>query len=205
MLRFVVNAFAVSFFAGLVAWAFLSRWSGPVPVWAAFVAWACFFYQAGSSGHALRSTIVGSLFGIVCGWAALLIIQAIPWPAAPGMPSWFALVLWDDTDHPFTIYINLSSLWAGGATLVTALVMALLSRVKALAVFPAGVFGYACVFAAGLAEPENETWEALLSISLENSLIAVSIAMVTGALLGLASKKVSDRLLGGPASAGVIG
>lgn len=198
MLRFALNTFAISLFAGLVAWAFLSRWSGPLPVWAAFVAWAC-YYQAGSSGHALRSTITGSLFGIVCGWAALLIIQSIPWPAAPGMPSWFALVLWDDTDHPLTIYINLSSLWAGGATLVTALVMALLSRVKALAVFPAGVLGYACVFAAGLAEPDNETWETLLSISLENSLIAVSIAMIIGALLGLASKKVSDHLLGASA------
>ncbi len=193
MLGFAARSLVLSFFAGIVTWVFISLWTGPLLVWAAFIAWAC-FYNGQDNSRPLLSNALGIAIGALFGWAALLIIQAIPWPAMPDTPSWWMLVIWQYTKDPFVMDVNLTSLWAGSAVLVTALGMTLLSRVRALNIVPAGVYGYACVFAAGFAEPSPKAWKALMSPGLENALVAVTASMIIGLLIGLAHLKVSEYI-----------
>ena len=60
-------------------WAFLALGplSGYVLVWAGFIAWGCFF-QSGADNNALSKTIVGTSYGALIGWIALLIIVDVP-------------------------------------------------------------------------------------------------------------------------------
>tara|TARA_B100001964_G_scaffold245627_1_gene334141 strand:- start:868 stop:1443 length:576 start_codon:yes stop_codon:yes gene_type:complete len=185
---YITKSFLISLVAGIGTWMFTSLWSGPVLIWASFIAWACFF-QSKVKNKALLRTITGSIFGAVCGWFALLIMQSIPWPAAPGMPSWWALVFWEDTNQPWLTDVNLTSLWAGGAVLITVLVMSLFSKIETLGVLPAGACGYSCVIAAGMADPSYKAWKSLLSISMENTLFAVIASMTIGAVIGFLFRK----------------
>tara|TARA_B100000959_G_scaffold287561_1_gene374107 strand:+ start:69365 stop:69691 length:327 start_codon:yes stop_codon:yes gene_type:complete len=105
------------------------------------------------------------------------------------MPSWWALVFWEDTNQPWLTDVNLTSLWAGGAVLITVLVMSLFSKIETLGVLPAGACGYSCVIAAGMADPSYKAWKSLLSISMENTLFAVIASMTIGAVIGFLFRK----------------
>src|SRR6202521_3675313 len=73
-------------------WAFLALapLSGFVLVWAGFIAWGCFFHS-GADNNALSKTIVGTSYGALIGWIALLIIVNVPVPALGG--AWPGVVL----------------------------------------------------------------------------------------------------------------
>ena len=60
-------------------WAFLALGplSGFVLVWAGFIAWGCFFHTGGDN-KALTKTIVGTVYGAIVGWIALLSIVQRP-------------------------------------------------------------------------------------------------------------------------------
>ena len=136
-------------------------------IWAAFIAWACYFHCGGDTA-ALKKTIIHNLFGAVCAWVAALLLVTV---APPG---------------------NVSAAIVVGAT-VTLLCLA--AHLPALSTIPASVYGYAAVFAFLLGNATtNLTKDALMAASPANALVAVGVSMVVGALFGFASGKMGAAL-----------
>jgi len=61
--------------------------NGFVLVWAGFIGWRCFF-NTGAVNSELVKTIIGTAYGVLVAWIALLIIVNVPmsdlgavWPA----------------------------------------------------------------------------------------------------------------------------
>ncbi|MGH8744691.1 MAG: DUF1097 domain-containing protein, partial [Burkholderiales bacterium] len=153
---------------GLAAWAFLSL--GGILIWAAFIGWACFFHSGGDI-NALRNTIVCNIFGSVSAWVAAVVILAIP--------------LADKLTLP---------LWAGIVVGVTVWGICYAANIKMFSVIPANVYGYAATFAFLLQTPEKLDMSHLMSLSLDNAVITVSLSMAIGAVLGLASARGAAAL-----------
>ena len=164
----IATALSVGVLAGIATWIFLAV--GTILIWAAFVAWACFFHCGGDT-DALKTTIIGNIFGVVAGWVAALLIVYVP--LGGELPP---------------------GLWAGIVVLVTVVIVCLASAVPALASIPASVYGYACVFAFLLQTPEQLTQAALVSPSVDNVLVVVIVSMVIGAVFGWASGQLAGAL-----------
>lgn len=144
-------------------------------IWAAFVAWGCFFHTGGDNA-ALKNTIVGNIFGAVWAWIAALIILEVPLAGALTLP-----------------------VWAGIVVGVTVFIICIGANIKAFSVIPANVYGYAVIFAYLLQTPDALTPGKLLSVNFDNALILVVVSMVIGALFGIASAKLGAAL--GPKAA----
>lgn len=139
-------------------------------IWAGFIAWACFFHS-GADGAALKNTIVCNAFGSFCAWLAAIIILSFPMADTLTLP-----------------------VWAGIVVGLTVLLLCLASQVKALALIPASVYGYAATFAYLLQTPETMAKDKLMSAGLTNALIVVIISMAIGAFFGLASGKMAGAI-----------
>ncbi len=162
----VALSVSIAVLATIATWLFLEPWTGPILIWAAFAAWACFFHTGGTN-EALRNTLVGNIFGVICGWVAAVVILAVPLAAVLTLP-----------------------VWAGIVVGVTVLILCLAAHIEWLSVIPASFYGYAATFAFVLQTPEKLTLAALLSGTLDNALIVVPISMIIGALFGIASGKL---------------
>jgi hypothetical protein len=135
-------------------------------IWAAFIAWACFFATGGNT-DALKKTITCNIFGAICAWVGAILIVSLGGGAA------------------------LNSVLVGA----TVLVLCLGAHVKALDSIPASVYGYASVFAFLLGNPtQNLTKDALMAASPANALVAVAASMIVGAIFGLLSGKMAGAL-----------
>jgi Protein of unknown function (DUF1097) len=71
----LATALSVGILGAVCTWFFLTV--GTILVWAAFVAWACFFHSGGDYA-ALKSTIVSNAFGSFMGWLGAMMILTIP-------------------------------------------------------------------------------------------------------------------------------
>ncbi len=168
MTGLVPLAISISLLAGVATWIFLSV--GTILIWAAFVAWACYFHS-GADGPSLRSTVVCNIFGVVCAWIAAIVILAIPLAESLTLP-----------------------LWGGIVVAVTVGAYTIMASIPALSSIPATTYGYACTFAFLLQTPDKLNLEALFSATLDNALIVVIISMVIGALFGFATSKFTAVL-----------
>ncbi|MBY6266110.1 DUF1097 domain-containing protein [Azospirillum sp. 412522] len=162
------TALSVGILGAICTWAFLSI--GTILVWAAFIAWACFF-QSGGDEAALRSTVVSNIFGCFMGWLGAVMILGLPFGEIVGAQIWPAIVVF-----------------------VTVVIYILSSQIPALASVPGTTFGYACTFAFLLQTPDRLALAKLLSLSFENSLVVVPVSMIGGALFGFASAKLAAAL-----------
>ncbi len=149
---------------------------GGVFIWAAFVAWACFFHTGGDAA-ALRNTILGNLFGSFCAWTAAVVILAVPLAPVLSLPVWAGVVVG-------------ASVW----------VVCMAANLKALAVIPASFYGYASTFAYLLQTPEKLSLAKLLAPNLDNALLVIPVSMIIGALLGFVSARLGG-ILSAPAPA----
>jgi hypothetical protein len=170
MSQLVALSIAIAVLAAIATWAFLAV--GSVLIWAAFLAWACFFHTGGDQ-NALKKTIVGNIFGVICGWVAAVVILGVPLANSLTLPVWAGIVV--------------------GFTVV---VLCLAAHAGLLNVIPASVYGYAATFAFLLQTPEKLTLPKLTSASMENALIVVPVSMVIGALFALASGRLGAALQG---------
>ena|ERR1700674_137149 len=168
MSQLAALSLSIGVLGGLATWVFLTV--GGILIWAAFVAWACYFHTGGNA-DALRNTIVCNIFGSLVAWVAAVIILSVP--------------LADKLTLP---------LWAGIVVGVSVWVICYAANVKALSIIPANVYGYACTFAFLLQTPEKLSLDSLMSLSFSNAFIVVSVSMVIGAVLGLVSGKVGAAL-----------
>jgi hypothetical protein len=161
-------------------WAFLALGplSGFVLVWAGFIAWGCFFHSGGDQ-KALMKTIVGTAYGAVVAWIALLIIVHVPMPA-------------------------LGTAWPAIVVGVTVFFLVIVASVDLLSVVPANVYGYAATVAYSLHQPSAPGASAgeagtgplqnLASASFANPLILLIVSMVIGALFGYVSGQLAKAL-----------
>lgn len=155
-------------------WAYLALGplAGYVLVWAGFIAWGCYFHT-GANSNALTKTIVGTGYGAIIGWIALLIIVNV---AVPSLGTvWPALVV------GFTVFF-----------------LVIVASINLLSVVPANVYGYAAIVAYSLQTPSTPPatgpLQNLTSGSFANPLILLIVSMVIGALFGWASNALTGAL-----------
>lgn len=118
---------------GAVAtWAALGPLSGMILIWAIFVAWGSYFHS-GANMDALKSTIIGTIFGLVCAMVGAALI----------------------------LNVNIGALTAAVWVGVTVFALVFLSSVPMFANIPAAVYGYASTFAYLLQTPEKLNMESL--------------------------------------------
>lgn len=158
-------AISISVLGALATFLALGPLSGVYLIWAAFVAWGA-FYALGADIAALRKLIVCGVFGALVAWLVAVVILTVPMAGSLGLPLWAALVV--------------------GAGVV---VVVLAANVPALATIPATVFGFASSFAYLLQTPDMLKPEVLLSFSMKNSLVVISVSLVAGAVFGLLSAR----------------
>ena len=167
----MIQALAISIgvLGGVATFLFLGPAGGlGLQIWAAFIAWACFFHCGGKEAG-LSKTIIHNIFGSVMAWLALVVTTQLL-AGALGVP-----------------------LAAGIAVGITIVILVLAASNPMLSDIPATVFGYAPV--AGLfLLGEQSKHQALLSASLENPLINIVVSMIVGAIFAYVSEKVAGAL-----------
>ncbi len=156
--------------AGVATFLAVGPLSGIFFIWAATIAWAAYFFL-GATQEALKNTIVCGIFGVFMAWLAAIQITTIPSTAILGFPF-----------------------WASVTVTCSVVVMCLAANIPALATIPASVLGYSSTFAYLLQTPGKLTKDILLSVSLDNPLIVISISIVVGTYFGLWSGQLSAKL-----------
>ncbi len=154
----------VGIIGAIATWVFLAIPLG-LQIWAAVIGLAVFFH-AGGKDVGLKTAIIGTLFGAIIAWIALIVLTVLPVAATLGVPLGAALVVF-----------------------VSIVVMVLAASVPAFAAIPVTLYGYAGVIAYALLA--GKLGPALLAPSLvENPLLSVGVSMVAGALLGFVAQKI---------------
>lgn len=159
---------SIGILAGVATWIFLT--AGIILIWAAFVAWACFFHSGGDEA-ALKSTIICNIFGVISAWIAAIMILGIPLAETLTLPLWAAIVV-----------------------AITVAVYTIAANIPALSSIPATTYGYACTFAFLLQTPDKLSLDMLTSGTLNNALIVVIVSMIIGACFGFATGKFAAVL-----------
>lgn len=168
MSQLVALSISIGLLGGIATFIYLKL---GLAIWAGFIAWACFFHCGGDS-NALKQTIVGNIFGAICAWIAAFIILTVPLGDSLGLP-----------------------LWAGIVVGITVFVMCIAAHIKALAVIPASVYGYAATFAYLLLTAQAMVIAEMTAVDFKrNAFLFVVISMVLGALFGMASAKLGAAL-----------
>lgn len=156
--------------AGVATFLAVGPLSGVFFIWAATIAWAAYFFL-GATQEALKNTIICGIFGVFMAWLTAIQLTNIPSTAMLGFPFWAAVTV------AFAV-----------------VVMCLAANIPALATIPASVLGYSCTFAYLLQTPGKLTKDILLSASLDNALIVISISIVVGTFFGQWSGQLSAKL-----------
>ena len=162
---------SIAVLGGIWAYLALGPLSGLVLVWAGFVAWGCYFHTGGDDA-ALKKTIAGNIYGAVIAWIALNIIVNVSMPA-------------------------LGTVWPALVVGVTVFFLVIVAGNQLLSAVPANVYGYAATVAYSLQTPSPENTgplHSLMSVSMANPLILLSVSMVIGAIFGMVSGKVAGAL-----------
>jgi hypothetical protein len=156
--------------AGFATFLAVGPLSGIFLIWAATIAWAAYFFL-GATQEALKNTIVCGIFGVFMAWLAAIQLTNIPPTAMLGFPFWAAVTV-----------------------TCSVVVMCLAANIPALATIPASVLGYSSTFAYLLQTPDKLTKDILLSASLDNPLVLISISIVIGTYFGQFSGQLSAKL-----------
>jgi len=167
MSQLVALSVSIGILGAVATWLYLTV---GLLIWAGFIAWACYFHS-GADAAALKNTIICNAFGAFLAWVAAVVILSLPMADTLGLPLWAAIVVG-----------------------LTVLLLCLASQIKAFALIPASVYGYASIFAYLLQTPETMAKEKLMSAGLANALILVIISMALGALFGSASGKMAAAI-----------
>ncbi len=166
MPQLVALSLSIGILGGVATFVFLKFMTSYL-IWAAFIAWGCYFHTGGNV-DALKKTIICNLFGALMGWIAALLLVTV----APPGPVAAAVVVG-----------------------VTVTILCLAAHLPAFGTIPASVYGYASVFAFLLGNAAtNLTKDALMAASPANALVAVGVSMLIGALFGFASGELGAKL-----------
>jgi hypothetical protein len=168
MSQLVALSISIGLLGGVATFLYLTV---GLPVWAAFIAWACFFHCGGDT-NALKQTIIGNIFGAVMAWVAAFLILSTPLASAIGLPAGAAIIV--------------------GATVF---IMCVAAHLKALSSIPASVYGYASTFAYLLLSAQAMAIAELMSVDFKrNAMLLIIVAMAGGAIFGFLSAKLGGML-----------
>lgn len=162
-------AISVGVLGAIATWLFLGPLGGLLAIWAAFIAWGCFFHCGGQESG-LSSAILGNIAGAVIAGITLWVATQTGMGDTLGLP-----------------------IWAGLCVGVGVAVMVLLANVPAFAAIPAQVYGFASVVALTLLGNGAGN---LTAISMENPVVVIIVSMIVGAIFGWVSEKVAGMLAG---------
>lgn len=159
-------AISVGVLGAIAAWLFLGPLGGALAIWAAFIAWGCFF-QCGGREHGLQTTIICNVLGAIIGGLTLLAASASVGASLP--PNvWMAIC----------VGIGLA-------------VMVLLANIPMFSTLAAQIYGFACVIALTMLGGGSVT-----ATSLANPVVAIILSMIVGAVFGYVSEKLAAMLAG---------
>jgi Protein of unknown function (DUF1097) len=172
MTKLVALSLSIAVLGAIWAFLALGPLSGFVLVWAGFIGWGCFFHS-GADHNALVKTIVGTAYGALIAWIALLIIVNVSVP-------------------------DLGAIWPAIVVGVTVFFLVIVASIDLLSVVPANVYGYAALVAYSLhqpsAAPATGPLQNLLSPSFANPLVLLIVSMVIGTVFGYASDQLAKAL-----------
>ncbi|MGA8690504.1 MAG: DUF1097 domain-containing protein [Methyloceanibacter sp.] len=161
-------AISLGVLGAVAAWLFLGPLDGKLAIWAAFIAWGCFFHNGGKESG-LQSTILGNAAGAIIAGITLIVASASIGASLP------------------------AAVWVAICVGLGVAAMVLLANVPLFASIPAQVYGFASVVALALlpATPGSMT-----AVSMANPVIAIILSMIVGAVFGYVSEKVAGMLVG---------
>jgi len=166
----LVTALAISIgiLGGIATFLFLSPFGMGLQIWAAFIAWGC-FYHCGGKEPGLQSTILCTAAGAIIAGITLIVASASIGASLP------------------------AAVWVAICVGLGVAAMVLLANVPLFASIPAQVYGFASVVALALlpATPGSMT-----AVSMANPVIAIILSMIVGAVFGYVSEKVAGMLVG---------
>jgi len=162
-------AISVGVLGAIATWLFLGPLGGMLAIWAAFIAWGCFFHCGGKESG-LQSAILGNVAGAIIA----------------------GITLWVATQTGIGDQIGLP-IWAGICVGIGVAAMVLLANIPAFAAIPAQVYGFASVVALTLLGNGAGN---LTAASMENPVVVIICSMIVGALFGWVSEKIAGMLAG---------
>ena len=157
-------AISVGVLGAIATWLFLGPLGGALAIWAAFIAWGCFFHCGGKE-HGLQSAILNNAVGAVIA----------------------GITLWVATQTGIADKLSLP-IWAAICVGVGVAAMVLLANVAAFDSIPAQVYGIASVVAYVRMKDAAGN---LTVASLQNPEVVISLSMIIGAVFGYVSEKVA--------------
>ncbi len=162
-------AVSVGVLGAVATWLFLGPLGGALAIWAAFIAWGCYFHCGGKE-QGLQSAILNNAAGAVIAGITLIVATRTGLASSLGLPVWAGICV-----------------GAGVAAMV------LLANVPMFSTIPAQVYGFASVAAYTLMK---DAAGSLTAASLENPVIVVILSMAIGAGFGYVSEKLAGMLAG---------
>jgi hypothetical protein len=146
------------------------------PLNGVYFIWAVFIYTAtgvaiGGSNESFKNLVVCGIAGIVLAWIASLIVLNVPLAATIGLPLWAAIVVG-----------------------LTTAFLAWIANLSIFPAIPATVVGYASSFAYLLQTPGKLSNAVLLSFTLANPLIVMTISFFVAAGFGIVSLYLAKKL-----------
>ena len=167
-------AISIGILGGIATYLFVGPAAGlGLQIWAAFIAWACFYHCGGKEGG-LMTTIACNILGAVIGWLALIGVTQLA--GGLGVP-----------------------LAAGICVAIGAAAIVLFANIPTFATIPATVYGFGCVAGFTLLHTKLDT---LYSGAItDNPLMNIVASMVIGAVFGYVSEKVGGMLAASPSTA----
>jgi Protein of unknown function (DUF1097) len=162
-------AISVGVLGAIATWLFLGPLGGALAIWAAFIAWGCFFHCGGKE-HALQSAIINNAAGAIIAGISLLVTTRAGLAAQLGLP-----------------------VWAGICVGIGVAAMVLLANIPLFSTIPAQVYGFASVVAYTLMK---DAASSLTAVSLENPVVVVILSMIIGVVFGYVSEKLAGMLAG---------
>ena len=159
-------AISVGVLGAIATYLFLGPLGGALAIWAAFIAWGCYFHCGGKE-QGLQSAILNNAAGAVIGGLTLLAAGAAIGGSLP------------------------AAVWPAICVGIGVAAMVLLANVPVFSVIPAQVYGFASVVAYTLMKDAGGS---LTAASMENRVVVIILSMIIGAVFGYVSEKVAGML-----------
>lgn len=163
-------AISVGVLGGIAAWLFLGPLGGALAIWAAFIAWGCYFHCGGKEAG-LQSAILNNAAGAIVGGITLYVALRTGVADKLGVP-----------------------VWAGICVGIGVAAMVLLANIPMFSAIPAQVYGFASVVAYTLMTADGAA--SLTAGSMANPVVVIILSMIVGAVFGYVSEKFAGMLAG---------
>jgi hypothetical protein len=164
-------AISLGVLGAIATWLFLGPLGGALAIWAAFIAWGCFFHCGGKE-QGLQTTILNTAAGAIIAGIALYL--ALRTGIGEKLPA---------------------NVWAAICVGLGVAAMVLLANVPLFSAIPAQVYGFASTAALTLLSADGAA--NLTAASMANPVVVIILSMIAGALFGWVSEKLAGMLVAG--------